>query len=61
MDKISEKINIIFWKLVEIISLKLSDGKKPPPETNVIVKFNELKSRTPVTFNKDKNIKLKTQ
>ena len=47
MDKISEKINIIFWKLVEIISLKLSDGKKPPPETNVIVKFNELKSLTP--------------
>jgi len=60
MDKINEKIKIIFWKFEAIISLKLSDGKKPPPETKVIVKFNELKSRTPEKLSKENNIKLKT-
>ena len=51
---------IIFWKFDETISLKLSDGKKPPPETKVIVKFKELKSRIPEKFSKENNIKLKT-
>ena len=60
MDKINEKIMIIFWKFDETISLKLSDGKKPPPETKVIVKFKELKSRIPEKFSKENNIKLKT-
>ena len=45
-----ENINIInninFCKFVEIISFKLSAGKKPPFETNVIVKFRELNSLT---------------
>ena len=60
MDKINEKIKIIFWKFEEIISLKLSAGKKPPPETKVMVKFKELKSRTPEKLSKENNIKLKT-
>ena len=41
------------------MSLKLSDGKKPPPETSVIVKFNELKSLIPEMFKKVKNKKFR--
>ena len=61
MDKINEKIKIIFWKFEVIISLKLSEGKKPPPETKVIVKFKELKSLIPDILSNVNNIKLSTQ
>ena len=44
---------------MEIISDKLSDGKKPPPETRVIVRFRELKSLIPEIFNNVKKIKHK--
>ena len=56
----NEKIRIIFWKFEVTISLKLSDGKKPPPEIKVMVKFKELKSRTPEKLSKVNIIKLKT-
>ena len=38
--------------MVDIILLKLSEGKKPPPEIKVMLKFKELKSLTPDTLNK---------
>ena len=43
--------------LVSIIFLILSVGKKPPPETKVIVMFSELKSLSPEIFN-DVKIKI---
>ena len=36
-----------------------SVGKKPPPETNVILKLSELNSRTPDRFNKLRTIILR--
>ena len=59
--KIKVDIKTNFWKLVEIISDKLSDGKKPPPETRVIVRFRELKSLMPEIFNKVRKIRLNTE
>ena len=51
IEKIKANITINFWKLDEITS-RPSDGKKPPPDTNVIVKLRELKSLTPEIFNR---------
>ena len=40
-----------------MILVILSIGKKPPPETNVMLKLSELNNRTPDKFNK---LKIKT-
>ena len=34
--------------------VKVFVGKKPPPETNVMLKLSELKSLIPEIFNKQK-------
>ena len=51
----------IFWKLVDIIFPILSVGKKPPPDINVMVKFNELNNLNPEKFNKIRIIKLSVE
>ena len=43
------------------MSLRLSEGKKPPFETKVIVKLSELKSLTPEKFNNKRKTKLITE
>ena len=58
---IKVKIKIIFWKFVIIISFKLSEGKKPPEDTRVIVKFSELNNLTPEIFSNIKIIELRMQ
>ena len=40
------------------MSLKLSEGKNPPPEIKVMLKFKELKSLTPEALNKVKKKKV---
>ena len=35
-----------------MILLRFSVGKKPPPETSVMLKFSELNNLTPDKFNK---------
>ena len=42
-----------------MILLKLSVGRKPPPEIKLMLKFKALKSLTSAILNKSKNIKLK--
>ena len=44
-----------------MISTRLSEGKKPPLDTNVIVKLRELKSLIPLIFRREKIKKLKIQ
>ncbi len=58
---IEKKIKIInkdFWKFEKIISLSESDGKNPPFDTKVMVRFKELKSLMPEILNKEKQITL---
>ena len=50
MERNKHKAKTIIWKLFKIISFKLSEGKKPPFDTKVIVRFKELKSLTPDRF-----------
>ena len=42
-----------------MISTRLSEGKKPPLDTNVIVKLRELKSLIPLIFRERKLKNLK--
>ena len=53
--------DFFFWKSVETISFKLSDGKNPPVEINDIVRLSELNKRIPEIFKSVKIIKLRTQ
>ena len=61
MDIKREKINIIFCKFVEIIMLILSVGKKPPPETKVILILSELYNLTPEKLSKVRIIILREE
>ena len=55
--EISKEIDkILFWKKVLIIKSKELDGKKPPFETNVILKFKLLNN---LMLEKFKSIKIK--
>ena len=56
MSKVIDKT--IFWKFVEIISFKESDGKKPPFEITVILRLSELNNLIPENLNIAKKIKL---
>jgi hypothetical protein len=54
-------MKIIFWKLFDITLLILFVGKKPPPETNVILMLSELNNLNPEKFNNVKIIMLSTE
>ena len=61
IDKSKENKNTIFWKLDWIIFSKEFDGKNPPDETKLILKFKELNILTSEKLSNRKVRKLNTE